>query len=360
LMVHSSANPGLVSSSLHMVATGEMNHLYDKVAALEVQLQDERQQHQVVVAKLEELQQDHIHWGAGNSDHSVGSHSSAGHWGGSHLMSQDEDTKSRKEREDREIATAALAECQRTILALGKQLKITGTILPTAQKVTETSIHSSTLGTAVSIQKLTENMELLRWQTEAEVLPPCALDIANTHNHSPSALQERSFFPWGIMSPAHHPGGNQLSPIEQIPGRQQNGQHSSTSDDQSFNGQRYHGENGVTHKFSNDYLDGVGGTMMLPPLSPGQSDFTGRGSMSVPASPMSVPASPKSVPASPARSPASSVPRSMRTRGNNNGSKAFNEDSVGDETPPQKPPRTSSMFSRFYSKSPTRSSGSSS
>jgi hypothetical protein len=50
----------------------------------------------------------------------------------------------------------------------------------------------------------------------------------------------------------------------------------------------------------------------------------------------------------------------MRTRGNNNGSKAFNEDSVGDETPPQKPPRTSSMFSRFYSKSPTRSSGSSS
>ncbi|KAH8960253.1 hypothetical protein BDL97_06G123100 [Sphagnum fallax] len=361
LMVRSSTNPGLVSSSLHMVASGEMNHLHDKVAALEVQLQDERQQHQVVIAKLEELQQDQIHSGAGNSDHSVGSHSSAGHGGGSHLMSQDEDTKSRKEREDREIATAALAECQRTILALGKQLKITGTILPTAaQKVTETLIHSSTLGTAVSIQKLTENMELLRWQTEAEVLPPCALDIANTHNHSPSALQERSFFPWGIMSPAHHAGGNQLSPIEQIPGRQQNGQHSSTSDDQSFNSQRYHGENGVTHKFSNDYLDGVGGTMMLPPLSPGRSDFTGRGSMSVPASPMSVPASPKSVPASPARSPASSVPRSMRTRGNNNGSKAFNEDSVGDETPPQKPPRSSSMFSRFYSKSPTRSSGSSS
>jgi hypothetical protein len=360
LMIQSSANPGLVSSSLHMVASGEMNHLHDKVAALEVQLQDERQQHQVVIAKLEELQQDQIHSGAGNSDHSVGSHSSAGHWGGSHLMSQDEDDKSRKEREDREIATAALAECQRTILALGKQLKITGTILPTAQKVTETLIHSSTLDTAVSIQKLTENMELLRWQTEVEVLPPCALDIANTHNHSPSALQERSFFPCDIMSPAHHPGGNQLSPIEQIPGRQQNGQHSSTSDDQSFNSQRYHGENGVTHKFSNDYLDGVGGTMMLPPLSPGRSDFTGRGSMSVPASPMSVPESPMSVPASPAQSPASSVPRSMRTRGNNNGSKALNEDSVGDETPPQKPPRTSSMFSRFYSKSPTRSSGSSS
>jgi hypothetical protein len=61
LMVQSSANPGLVSSSLHMVASGEMNHLHDKVAALEVQLQDERQQHQVVIAKLEELQQDQIH-----------------------------------------------------------------------------------------------------------------------------------------------------------------------------------------------------------------------------------------------------------------------------------------------------------
>jgi len=34
--------------------------------------------------------------GAGNNDHSVDSHSSAGHGGGSHLMSQDEDTKSRK------------------------------------------------------------------------------------------------------------------------------------------------------------------------------------------------------------------------------------------------------------------------
>jgi hypothetical protein len=42
LMVRSSTNPGLVSSSLHMVASGEMNHLHDKVAALEVQLQDER------------------------------------------------------------------------------------------------------------------------------------------------------------------------------------------------------------------------------------------------------------------------------------------------------------------------------
>ncbi len=60
LMVQPSANPGLVSSSLHMVASGEMHHLHDKVAALEVQLHDERQQHQVVIAKLEELQQDQI------------------------------------------------------------------------------------------------------------------------------------------------------------------------------------------------------------------------------------------------------------------------------------------------------------
>jgi hypothetical protein len=54
LMVLSSVNPRVVSSL--QAATGEMNHLHDKVAALEVQLRDERQQHQEVMAKLENLQ----------------------------------------------------------------------------------------------------------------------------------------------------------------------------------------------------------------------------------------------------------------------------------------------------------------
>jgi chromosome segregation ATPase len=54
LMVLSSANPRLVSDL--QAVSGEMNHLHDKVAALEVQLQDERQQHQEVITKLEDLQ----------------------------------------------------------------------------------------------------------------------------------------------------------------------------------------------------------------------------------------------------------------------------------------------------------------
>ncbi len=53
-MVLSSANPRLVSDL--QAVSGEMNHLHDKVAALDKQLQDERQQHQEVITKLEDLQ----------------------------------------------------------------------------------------------------------------------------------------------------------------------------------------------------------------------------------------------------------------------------------------------------------------
>lgn len=41
-------------------ADAEMHHLQDKVAALEVELQGERERHQEVVSKLEDLQ-DQIH-----------------------------------------------------------------------------------------------------------------------------------------------------------------------------------------------------------------------------------------------------------------------------------------------------------
>ncbi|CAK9200090.1 unnamed protein product [Sphagnum troendelagicum] len=287
LMVLSSANPRLVSDL--QAVSGEMNHLHDKVAALEVQLQDERQQHQEVITKLEDLQHQ-IH---------------------------------------KEIAAAALAECQRTILALGKQLKGMGAA-PVAREPTDTLVDSST-DSGKSIEKLTQSMEFLRWQTEAEVVPYFP-DIANTHNHSPSALRERSS-PW-VTTPELCTGGNQ-SPLP-IPGRRQNGQQGRA--DQSFYSQK-HEENGA-HKLSNNLLnDGVG---TVPPPSPGLSDFLGHGSMSVPPSP--------------ARSPAP-VLWSLRNR-TNNGPKSLGEDSVLEETPPQKP-RTSSTFSRFYSRSRSGSSGSS-
>ncbi|CAK9199915.1 unnamed protein product [Sphagnum troendelagicum] len=303
LMVLSSANPRLVSDL--QAVSGEMNHLHDKVAALEVQLQDERQQHQEVITKLEDLQ------------HQI------------HKYTNVLALRSSFEREDREIAAAALAECQRTILALGKQLKGMGAA-PVAREPTDTLVDSST-DSGKSIEKLTQSMEFLRWQTEAEVVPYFP-DIANTHNHSPSALRERSS-PW-VTTPELCTGGNQ-SPLP-IPGRRQNGQQGHA--DKSFYTQK-HEENGA-HKLSNNLLnDGVG---TVPPPSPGLSDFLGHGSMSVPPSP--------------ARSPAP-VLWSLRNR-TNNGPKSLGEDSVLEETPPQKP-RTSSTFSRFYSRSRSGSSGSS-
>lgn len=51
LMVLSSSNPAL------RAASGELNLLHEKVAALEMELHGERQRHHTVVTKLEELQQ---------------------------------------------------------------------------------------------------------------------------------------------------------------------------------------------------------------------------------------------------------------------------------------------------------------
>ncbi|KAH9552368.1 hypothetical protein CY35_09G062900 [Sphagnum magellanicum] len=326
LMVLSSVNPRQMLSL--QVASGEINHLHEKVAALEGQLKDEQQQHQEVIAKIEDAQHK-IHLNTSKSDHSGGSHAMDVELAG-HSTSEDEDIKSRKEREDTEIAATALAECQRTILALGRQLNVMGTVPVANQKTTETSVSSST-DSATSIQKLTENMDFFQWQKEAEVVVPCFPDIAKTHNHSPSALREQSS-PW-VTTGGPRPKGNQ-SPLI-IPGRQQNEQQGSAN--QSFYGQQ-HGEN--SHRFRNDYLD-HGAATMSPSL--GLSDFSGHGLMSVPASP--------------ARSPSPAL-RSIRMR-TNNGPKSSSEDSVLEETPAQKP-RTPSSFSRFYSRSRSGSSGSSS
>jgi peptidoglycan hydrolase CwlO-like protein len=54
LMVLSSVNPRQMLSL--QVASGEMNHLHEKVAELEGQLKDERQQCQEVIAKIEDAQ----------------------------------------------------------------------------------------------------------------------------------------------------------------------------------------------------------------------------------------------------------------------------------------------------------------
>lgn len=67
--------------------------------------------------------------------------------------------------QEREISAAALAECQRTILALGKQLKILG--FSESRELTLNGADSPK-----SIKRMTETMELLRWQTESSDQTP--------------------------------------------------------------------------------------------------------------------------------------------------------------------------------------------
>jgi hypothetical protein len=55
LLELSSSSPGLASCL--RVAEADMNQLNEKVAALEVELHRERNRHQEVVAKLEDLQE---------------------------------------------------------------------------------------------------------------------------------------------------------------------------------------------------------------------------------------------------------------------------------------------------------------
>ena len=106
----------------------------------------------------------------------------------------------KKEEEERQIAAAALAECQRTILALGKQLKGMGPV-PELDQPSPNS--SSSTESASSIQKMTENMELLRWQTEAG-------SAMTMHNHTPSGLRDRG-------SPWNNPAGPRRAPRSPSP-----------------------------------------------------------------------------------------------------------------------------------------------
>ncbi|KAG0629003.1 hypothetical protein M758_1G069500 [Ceratodon purpureus] len=152
LLELSSSHPQLLKTM--RAADAEMNELHAKLAALEVELQGERRRHHDVVAKLEDLQEQ-IHRGVGRKTDSGSVHSKEFP---PPFMGEDEISKSA--RQEREISAAALAECQRTILALGKQLKILG-----FSESRELNLKGA--DTPDSIRRMTETMELLRWQTEA-------------------------------------------------------------------------------------------------------------------------------------------------------------------------------------------------
>lgn len=244
----------------------------------------------------------------------------------------------KQERDEREIAAAALAECQRTILALGKQLKGMGTVVSQARETTEASPISSA-DSATSIQKMTENMEYLRWQTEAvDSVGPSSTDITNVHNYTPSGLRERGSG-WACPSPCRSPspgGRRERAPGWASPGpRPSHNSPIAGARRQNGNG-RHRGENG--HSFAGDFTDGPSSVS----ASPGLNEFSGRGSVSVPGSP----------------SRSATVPLSLRTRTSSTNGGCANGEGHSDEASGEKP-RSSSTFSRFYSRSRSGSSGSS-
>ena len=97
--------------------------------------------------------------------------------------------------QEREISAAALAECQRTILALGKQLKILG-----FSESRELNLNGA--DSPNSIKRMTETMELLRWQAESS--------DKNPPPRKSSAVTESDHFADGPVSVPASPARSDL------------------------------------------------------------------------------------------------------------------------------------------------------
>ncbi|KAL2652807.1 hypothetical protein R1flu_020935 [Riccia fluitans] len=165
-----------IESELRELATSkaeleqEVTMLHKKVASLEGELQIERRRYQGVVAKDHDYQQQ-LH-----SDSSAGSISRDGEW-----RHQSVDESELRLRKEREISSAAekLAECQRSILDLGKQLKA---LSSSPRDSTDASYESDT---ASSIDRVTINGDHHR----TTQFPP---EENPSENHTASELHERS------------------------------------------------------------------------------------------------------------------------------------------------------------------------
>ena len=68
--------------------------------------------------------------------------------------------------QEKDIAAAALAECQRTILALGKQLKVLG-----LQEPSDLFTQTNSPASPDSIEQMTQTMEFLRSQADSNPAP---------------------------------------------------------------------------------------------------------------------------------------------------------------------------------------------
>lgn len=97
-----------------------------------------------------------------------------------------EDDTARSERKEKEIAAAALAECQRTILTLGKQLRVLG-LQGSLNDLPLTNPSSPD-----SIEKMTHAMEFLRTQADLSADVPAAPSSPGTSLNWASKLGRSS------------------------------------------------------------------------------------------------------------------------------------------------------------------------
>lgn len=255
------------------------------------------------------------------------------------------------ERQDRDVQAAALAECQRTILALGKQLKGLGTVASQGQEERESSPKST--NSSRSIEKMTENMELLRWQTEAAaaaataavedgaVLLPTAAGSANEHGspYTSGTLSEHGHYWASTPSPrrAHRspsPAGARRTSTTIVPGIV----HPTRGNESPGVSM----SRGAAAAAGLDYASDVPGPVTPKAPSPARSEV-----------PCGSSSAAGSVPGSPSRS-SNPTPWALRSRASKDRDVDAHTDS---DASVDKSARGSSSFSRFYSRTRSGSVG---
>lgn len=221
------------------------------------------------------------------------------------------------DRQERDVQAAALAECQRTILALGKQLKGLGTVSSqNMQEERETSPKST--NSSRSIEKMTENMELLRWQTEAadesNIAEPAAYNLSmrehgNQWANTPSPRRAH-------RSPSPAAGPRRTSSGIMFPMR--------GSESPSV----YMSRGNSVEAAASDNNNGSGNHGQLTPKAPSPA----RSDLSMPGSP-------------------ATTPWALRSRASKDSSDA----QMDSDASVEKSTRSSSSFSRFYSRTRSES-----
>ncbi|KAL3684591.1 hypothetical protein R1sor_002613 [Riccia sorocarpa] len=304
----------------------EVTILRKKVACLEGELQNERRRYQDVVAKYHEYQQQ-LH-----SDSSAGSVSRDGDW--RHQSVDESEIRLRKERE---ISSAAekLAECQRSILDLGKQLKA---LTSSPRDSLDASYDSDT---ASSIDRVTINGDHHR-----TTLSPQQENLSESHpaaeiHHERTASGSTA---WST------PRANSISGSPFIDRRSPSPSSPQISRVATTNGHHYPGSTFGARPVSGEYrreTNGYHHTGNMGSATPNfqygsaigtgaVSDFTNLGSISVPASP--------------ARS--SSLP--FRPRGTSPMRSDFSHSSSsGNGTKEGDSESSTTSFSRFYARTKT-------